>query len=62
MYELSFYIFCLIGTIYLLYRFSIVLNTLLQLFWKSGKAANKSTKDKISELCHCRFTVFSDLK
>ena len=62
MYELIFYIFCLIGTIYLLCRFSVLLRTLLQLFSKSGKAADKSTKDKISELCHCSFSVFSDLK
>ena len=60
MYELSSNILCLIGAIYLLYRITIFLKTLLQLIWKPRKAVDKSTKDKISELCHCNFTVFSD--
>ena len=60
MYELSSNILCLIGAIYLLYRISIFLKTLLQLIWKPKQLANKSTEDKISELCHRNFTVFSD--
>jgi len=60
MYELSSNILCLIGAIYLLCRISIFLKTLLQLIWKPKQLANKSTEDKISELCHCNVTVFSD--
>ncbi len=60
MYELIFNILCLIGMIYLLWRITIFFKTLLQLFWKSKKLVNKSTKDKISELCHCNFTIFDE--
>jgi len=60
MYELSSNIFCLIGIIYLLWRITIFFKTLLQLAWTSKSWINKSTKDKISELCHSNFTVFDD--
>ena len=60
MHELSVNVLCLIGIIYLLWRMTFFLRTLLQLFWKSKSWVNKSTEDKISELCHCNFTVFSD--
>ena len=60
MHELSFNILCLIGIIYLLWRITIFFKTLLQLVWKSKSWVNKSTEDKISELCHCNFTVFGD--
>lgn len=60
MHELSFNILCLIGIICLLWRITIFLKTLLQLVWKSKSWVNKSTEDKISELCHCNFTVFGD--
>jgi len=60
MHELSFNILCLIGTIYLFWRITTFLKILLQSLRKSKGSANKSTEDKISELCHCNLTVFGD--
>ena len=60
MHELSFNILCLIGIIYLLWRITMFSKTLLQLVWKSKSWVNKSAEDKISELCHCNFTIFND--
>jgi hypothetical protein len=60
MYELSFYVLCLIGTIYLFWRITMFFKTLLRLFWSSRKSTNKSTEDKTSELRHCNSTVSND--
>jgi len=60
MYDLSFNVFCLIGIICLLWRITIFLKTLLQLLWKPKSRANKSIEDKITELCHCNFTIFNN--
>ena len=58
MYELSSNILCLIGIIYLLWRIAMFFRSLLRLVWKSRRLLNKSTVDKVSELCHRKFTVF----
>ena len=61
MYDLSFNIFCLVGIIYLLWRIIILFRSLLLLFLKSKSWDNKSTKEKISELCHCNFSIFDNI-
>jgi len=50
MYESISNILCLIGAIYLLYRIATFLKSLIQLIFKSRRAANKSTKNQISAL------------
>lgn len=46
MQELSFYILCLVGIIYLLWRMGNFLKTFLHLIWKAKKVADKSTLTK----------------
>jgi len=62
MYESISHILCLMGAIYLVYRITIFLKILFQLIFKPNKMIDNSTKDKISELCHCNFTAFDDLE
>lgn len=58
--ELIAYILCSIGIIYLFWRIAIFLKTLTRLIGRSRGSLNGLTKDKISKLCHCKFTVFNN--
>jgi hypothetical protein len=55
--EASFYILCLIGTIYLLCRITIFLKTVLQLIWDPKSSSEKQPEGKMTESCHRNWNV-----